>query len=301
MPTLYFHYKFGHNVLDNLSNEQKQSINSNIKYFDMFNQGFDNLYYYPYKWNYYRKFGVRCHKKNLDIFFTNLITYIKENNLQNDSSVTNMLYGFINHLTLDTIMHPYINYQVENLNIPHAKIEFLIDFYIYENLYHTKWQNKLYKALIPRLKFTDNLLNTIDDVFINAYNKENIGKIMNKSHNTGYYIYRYFITDIHGIKTFFYRLADIIFRNKDFKFSKTTFYNKGFRKELLNREKNNWHHPRDDKEIYNYSLKELHDMAYKIALKLNKLAYQVINDKKDIQEFINIIQLLDIKNIQELL
>ena len=71
--------------------------------------------------------------------------------------------------------------------------------------------------------------------------------------------------------------------------------------ELLNREKNNWYHPRNKDEIYNYSLEELHDIAFKIALKLNKLAYQVINDKKDIQKFIKLIKILDIKNIPELL
>lgn len=301
MPTLYFHYKFGHNILDNLNKDEQNSINSNIKYFDMFNQGFDNLYYYPYKWNYYRKLGVKCHKKNLDKFFTNLITYIKDNNLQNDSSVTNMLYGFINHLTLDTIMHPYINYQVNNLNIPHGKIEFLLDFYIYDNLYHDKWHNKLYKALIPKLKFNDNLKNTIDYVFLNSYKENNIGKIMNKSHNTGYFIYRYFITDIHGIKSKLYKIVDFLLPKNEVKFSETTFYNKGFKKELLNRNKNDWYHPRNKDEIYNYSLKELHDMAFKIALKLNKIAYQVINNKKDIEEFIKLIKLLDIKNMQELL
>ena len=275
MPTLYFHYKFGHNVLDNLSKKQQQSINSNIKYFDMFNQGFDNLYYYPYKWNYYRKFGIKCHKKNLDKFFTNLITYIKDNNLQNDASVTNMLYGFINHLCLDTIMHPYINYQVINLNILHGKI--------------------------PKLKFTNNLKTTIDYVFLNTYNEKNISKIMNKSHNIGYFIYRLFITDIHGIKSKLYKLIDILITNKEVKFSETTFYNKGFKEELLNREKNNWYNPRNKDEIYNYSLEDLHTLAYKIALKLNKIAYQVINNKKDIQEFIKLIKLLDIKNRQELL
>ena len=124
---------------------------------------------------------------------------------------------------------------------------------------------------------------------------------MNKSHNTGYFIYRYFITDIHGIKSKLYKIVDFLLPKNEVKFSETTFYNKGFKKELLNRNKNDWYHPRNKDEIYNYSLKELHDMAFKIALKLNKIAYQVINNKKDIEEFIKLIKLLDIKNMQELL
>ena len=112
MPTIYLHYKFGCHILNNLAKNQQKKIQNNIEYYNMFNQGFDNLYYYPFKWSYYRYFGVRCHKTNLNLFFTNLINYIKDNNLENDASITNMVYGFINHLTLDTIMHPYINYQV---------------------------------------------------------------------------------------------------------------------------------------------------------------------------------------------
>ena len=142
MPTLYTHYKFGNDVLNKLNNNQKESIKKEIKYYNMFNQGFDNLYYYHIHWKYYKNFGVRAHKKKVDIFFKNIFKFIKENKLENDSSITNMIYGFINHYTLDTIMHPYINYQVKNLKIPHTKIEFMLDAIYINNNPKFKWKNK---------------------------------------------------------------------------------------------------------------------------------------------------------------
>ena len=296
MPTLYFHYKFGHHILKNLDSKNKKLITDNIKYYDMFNQGFDNLYYYPFKWNYYRKFGVRCHKKNLDNFFESLFSYIKTNNLNNNALAISLVSGFINHLVLDSLFHPYINYQVKNLKIPHCKIEYLFDFYIYNLEYSTKWPNKIYKTLIPKVKFSNSLNELLDEVFYNTYQEDNISKVFKKSHNFSYYLYRYLISDVHGIKAFLYKFIDLLTPKKDIKFSETTFYNKGFTKELLNREKNNWHHPRNKKEIYNYSLDELYDISFSIALKLNKLALEILSNQKDIQEFTNLIKFLDIKN-----
>ena len=304
MPTLYFHYEFGQAQLKTLPKSEQKIINQDIRYYNMFNQGFDNLYYYIFnykKWNYYRKFAIKAHKKHLDKFFNNLFNYIIDNNLQNNYATISMVYGFINHLTLDTIFHPYINYQVKNLKIPHAKIEFLIDFYINDYKNHTKWQNKTFKVLIPKLKFSKELLKQIDVVFKNTYQEDNISKIFNKSHNNCYFIYRYFITDIHGIKSNLYKIIDFFTPFNEVKFSETTFYNKGFTKELLNNENLEWHHPKDEKEIYTYSLEELYYLAFNTAKKLNKLAYEILHNNKDITEFLDLIKLLELKNIPELL
>ena len=139
----------------------------------MFNQGFDNLYYH-FKWNYYKSFGIKAHKINIPNFFENILIYIKENNLQNNNIITNFLYGFINHYTLDTLMHPFINYQVKNLNIPHTKIEFMLDSQINLNFKINK-----YKVLIPKLKFDKELQKFINIIFgLNIINKLGIEKKM---------------------------------------------------------------------------------------------------------------------------
>ena len=297
MPALYTHYTFGNSVLNNVNKKLQKEIKSNLNYYNMFNQGFDNLYYYLRKWNYYRDFGISCHKKKIDLFFTNAITYIKENNLENDSTCTNMVYGILNHYILDTIIHPFINYQVDNVHIEHTKIEFIIDAYIFNYLSDVKWKGTLYKTLIPKLKFNDNLINLLDYTFTTTHNEKNIGKIFNKSHNLGYYIYRYFINDYYGIKSFFYKIVDFILRRKDIRFSKTTFRVTEKNMVILNMDKNNWHHPKDKNKIYNYSLEELYKASLKIAIKLDNLAYQVIHEDEDINKLIKEINSISLENI----
>lgn len=295
MPALYTHYDFGQKVLNKLSKKQQKEIIENIDYYNMFNQGFDNLYYH-FKWNYYRELGNKAHKKNIDIFFNSLIAYIKNNNLQNDSQLTNMIYGFINHYTLDTLLHPFINYQVKKLGIPHTKIEFIIDSHIVANT-----NGKFYKTLIPKIKFKKELINLLNYVFENVHNEKNIGKIFNQSHNNGYYLYRYFIYDKYGIKTFIYKIIDFLLPFKKFKLSQNTFYTPKFDERLINSENQIWYHPNSSKETYNYSFNELINIALKISIKLNKDAYKVIHNKKDKEELINNIKLINLQNIQALL
>lgn len=297
MPTLYTHYKFGIDVLNKLEKNQKEEIINNIEYYNMFNQGFDNLYYYFKKWAYYRNFGINAHKNNIDEFFKNIFIYIKENNLENNSDITNMIYGFINHYTLDTIIHPFINYQVTNLDIPHSKIEFMYDYYL-ATQNNKKWQNKIYKTLIPKLKFSKDLLKLIDYTFFNTYNKENIGIIFNISHNTCYYIYRYFINDLSNIKTKLYKIVDFFLTKNSIKFHKNTFTKK-IDLRILNSEKNNWHHPKNKKEVYNYSLEELYTIALDISVYLNNYAYLILKNEKNSDEFIDLIKKINLKNIQE--
>jgi len=295
MSALYTHYKLGQDVLRKLNKKTQAGIKNNLEYYNMFNQGFDNLYYH-FKWKYYKDFGINAHKKKIDLFFFNLIKHIKDNNLENCSIITNMVYGFINHYTLDTIIHPYINFQVKNLDIPHTKIEFLLDSLALPNS-----NVKVYKILIPKLKFSKELIDTIDYVFYKTHNENNIGKVFNRSHNNGYYIYRYFIHDKYGIKSFIYKIVDLIIPFLDIKLHKTTFYLKQFDERILNLEKETWHHPNNINEKYNYSYEELYNIALKICVKLNKEAYQVLHGKEDLQNLINNIKLINLKNIQELL
>ena len=295
MPTIYLHYKFGCHILNNLAKNQQKKIQNNIEYYNMFNQGFDNLYYH-YKLFYYKNFGVKAHKKNLDIFFNNLITYIKNNNMNNDYSI---VYGFINHLTMDTLIHPYINYMVKYLNIPHTKIEFMLDSYLYTKYNDTKWDNKIYKTLMPRLHFNSDLKDLLDDVFYKTYNEKSIGKIFNTSHNNGYFIYRYLINDYNLHKASFYKLFDIF--SKDIKFSQLTFSFKDFDERVLNSNKDSWHHPNNDQEIYNYSFMELYNIVLKICIKLNTIAYNILHNNLDINELLNLIKNLNLQNKKLLL
>lgn len=295
MPALYTHYEFGQTVLNKLNKNVKKEINSSMTYYNMFNQGWDNLYYH-HKWNYYKNLGTRAHNKNIDKFFKFIFEFIKNNNLEKNNDLVNMIYGFINHYTLDTILHPFINYQVKNLNITHTKIEFMID-----NKIRTNNKGSFFKTLIPKLKFNNVMIDILDYVFEKSHKEKNIGKVFNRSHNNGYYLYRYFINDKRGIKTFIYKIIDFLLPFKKLKFHQNTFYTKKFEDKILNKEKLIWHHPSNKHETYNYSLEELYNIALKISIKLNNDAYKVLNNKKDLNKLIDDIKLINLQNIQELL
>lgn len=297
MPALYTHYKFGQDVLQKLNKNLQKEINENINYYNMFNQGFDNLYYSLKNWQHYREFGSSSHKHDIDTFFYYAFNYIKDNKLENNSKVTNLIYGFINHYTLDTIIHPFINSHVKKLNIIHAKMELMLDLYLYIEYPRLKWQNKYYKKILPKVKFTKELNDLMNYIFENTYNEKNISKIYNNSYHNSYYLFKYFVSDMHNIKRFFYKIIDKLFKKKKIILAQNTF-NQDFDIRILNENKLKWSHPKNKNEIYNYSFEELYNKARILATKLNKEAYQVLHNKKDLTEFIKEINNIDIKNIR---
>ena len=66
----------------------------------------------------------------------NIICYIKDNHLENDSSLLAYLYGSICHYILDKKCHPYIYYYSGDVNQDsrksgaHEKMEVAIDAYM---------------------------------------------------------------------------------------------------------------------------------------------------------------------------
>ena len=75
----------------------------------------------------------------------------------------------------------------------------------------------------------------------------------------------------------------------------------GVDERILNKEKNTWHHPKDENETYNYSYDELYNISLRICVKLNKIAYEVLHNNRNIDDLINNIKLINLKSIQELL
>ena len=295
MPALFTHYKLGQDVLNNTKKEIKDEIQTNIKYYNMFNQGWDNLYYHFPKWDYYKHVGYMSHDQKVRNFFKNAIEYIKNNNLENNSKYTNLVYGIINHYIMDTIIHPYINYQVKNLNINHTKIEYMLDNWIRNDK-----SNKIYKTIIPTIKFDKDYISFINYIYKSTYNLDNMGKVWNRSHNNGYILYRYFINDKYGIKSFLYRIVDLFSLSK-FKFHENTFRINMFDNRLLNKDNNEWNHPKNKSENYNYGYEELYNYTLKICIKLNSIIYDIFHNNKDINILLNYIDKINIKNIRELL
>jgi len=300
MPALYTHYKFGHDVLNSLNPLHKEQINNNIRFYNIWNQGWDNLYYH-FNTKFYKELGKKAHKKNVNTFFKELISYIKNHKLEHNSEITTILYGFINHYVLDTIMHPYINYLVKKINISHTKIEYIIDNMLYKNNYSIIFKPVFFKTLIPKIKFKNSINDCLNKIFEKTYNVENIGNVINISHNNSYYLYKYFLYDRYGIKTFIYKIIDIITPFKTNKIHKNIYSIKDYNIYILNNDNYNWNHPKNNNESYNYSFSQLYDYSLKIAVEINDCAFNVLNNNNDINEFLNLISIIDIKNIQAIL
>ena len=100
----------------------------------------------------YKTFSYQ-HKNQVRLYFETILSYIKENKLQDNSEVMAFLYGQLDHYIVDIICHPLIIYMTEALPKlyaikPHALVEMWIDEYLMEkyekkeNFYFHKWHLK---------------------------------------------------------------------------------------------------------------------------------------------------------------
>lgn len=121
------------------------------------------------------KSNFNSHNKDTDLYFFNMIEYIKENKLYNDLDVMSLLYGNISHYFLDVYTHPLIYYISENcvsLNklSPHVLTEGYISSYMSEKEQHTDYMN-LKSNYIGSLNFANpNLKNLIRETYYKTYN-----------------------------------------------------------------------------------------------------------------------------------
>ena len=130
-----------------------------------------------------------------------------------------------------------------------------------------------------------------------TYNEKEIGKVFNTSHNNSYYIYRYLVSDLYGIKKSFYKIADFISKS-NFKYSENTF-TKEIDVRILNNEKLTWYNPKSKDETYSYSFEELYQFTQDICIYLCNNAYEVLNNKLDIEDFIKLINSINLNNLEE--
>ena len=120
MPTTYAHYTFGRNVLKELNEELRESINDNIELYNIGLHGPDILFYYkPLRSNKINKLGNEIHKINANIFFEKAKKTILSCGDLNKAFA--YIAGFICHYMLDSQCHPYI--RLKENEISHNEIE----------------------------------------------------------------------------------------------------------------------------------------------------------------------------------
>lgn len=293
MPSTMTHTYFAEDVYEKLDKNIKQKLKNNLNFFKTFAQGPDPLFFYDiigFKQE-IRKFGGYVHKNNTQDFYINLITYIKDNNLENDSHVLAFLYGFICHYVSDSTIHPFIQYKTGEFkkkdkktykyNGLHHEMEYYIDIYLIYQKERIEPKNfKVYKNILNIKNLTPNLIKTIDFVFKTTYNKDNMSDIYLKGVKKMKSFFKIFNYDKIGFKKTFYKIIDLISPNSFEKKEILSFHVPYDRKKhYLNLEKGTWNHPMYKEEKYNYSLIELYIISIKKAIHLINETDKILNNK----------------------
>lgn len=218
------------------------------------------------------KSNFNSHNKDTDLYFFNMIEYIKENKLYNDLDVMSLLYGNISHYFLDVYTHPLIYYISENcvflnkLN-SHILTEGYISSYMSEKEQHTDYMN-LKSNYIGSLNFANpNLKNLIRETYYKTYNDLTILK----SYKTTFELIK--LIEKLTKENRFTSKEKII---KLSKFKEYLEINNLSKKDLTNEQKEYWTNPVTN-EKYNESFIELYNKAltktYEAIYHVNKYLY----------------------------
>lgn len=303
MPSIVTHYLFSEEVKNKSSKNIQENLNKAKEIYNIFAQSFDNFFYYnlltPKKGKEIRKFGNLAQRENINLYFKNIILEIKKKKLQKNPEILAYLYGSLTHYILDSNCHPFVIFHAgwideEHPNYKyrgnHEKIEVNIDAILYQE----KTGNPLFKAklgntLLPKIKFSPLLIDTLNHVFKNTWNQENLGKIYEKSTLQGHYILKYLVTDHHGMKKSSYKLFDLIFSKNKTKYQNLSFYIKNPKIEIMNRKHELWSNPVDNTLTSFESFDDLYQKAIKETLKIFDLTEKVLNETINLENYLQIL------------
>ncbi len=296
MPSIVTHHYFAKDVLNKLPNNKK----INQKIFFIFAQSFDNLFYYkfftPWQGKKIRKLGNLAQKKNINLYFQNILDYITDNYLENNQDLISYLYGSICHYVLDRFCHPFIIYNTgfPEINIKyrglHEKMEVNIDAYIYQKKTNRSLKNdKLANTLLPKEKFSQDLKNIINYAYFHTFNIENMANIYQKSVKTGNFILKYFVTDTTGIKKNIYKLKDLIMFKSKRRYEYLSFNVSKIDKNYLNLNHDTWYYPTKPSLAKTDSFDELYEKALIETINIIKNINYYFEKKLTKQQILKII------------
>lgn len=303
MPSSLTHSYFAIDVYNKLDNVCKNKI-KNLDYLKIFAQGPDLLYFFNSltKGNMkIRKLGSYCHKHKTKDFFVNLVTNIKEDNLQNNSEVMSFLYGYISHFVLDSVVHPFVYYktgifdkcrkETYKYNGLHGEMEYYLDVYmIFQKEKMEAKYFKGHKYFKKITSFDSNLASTIDKVFFETYNEKDVSSYFLKGIKGLRIIYKYIKYDRFGIKKIFYRLLDFFSSSSS---NRKEILSYAVRHDMklhyLNLEKKTWNHPAYINETYDYSFIELYIIALNKAVKMIEEIVRWVDNKNNSVKELNVI------------
>lgn len=293
MPATVVHSYFGKDVYDILPAKVKNKVSLNrIK---MFGQSMDALFFYnifsllPGKK--VRSFAKYFHENKTQEYFINLINYIKENKLENDTDTCSFLVGLICHYALDSTVHPYVCYKTGIFNkkdrstYKYNNIHHFMEIFLDNDMIKRREKSNPYKFPMGKFcfdkqKFSSSLNKAIDYSFSKTFEMDSMSKIYYKSLKQMRRCLVLFRRDVYGIKKFFYKLVDTFTTNKTFRFEAISYhYPLADRHNFLNSNHKLWRNP----TTYNLTSKESFLDLYLRALKMAKVmvcaSFDYINGK----------------------
>lgn len=293
MPATIVHSYFAKDTLEILPSSIVSMVDdSRVR---MFSQSMDSLMFYnlfsPLPGKKIRKFTDYFHRNKTQQYFVNLINYIKNNDLINDTDVASFLVGSICHYVLDSTVHPFIVYKTGVFDKKQKNT------YKYNNI-HTFMETFLDNDMVARRedinpyrfkmgsfcfnthKFSEKLDDCLDHTFYDTFQIKNMSKIYYKSLKQMKSSLVVFRRDPVGFKKFFYKLADTFTTKKVFRFEAISYhYPLEDKHNFLNLNHQLWRNPVIYNVTSNESFLDLYLKALKIAKVLICASFDYINGK----------------------
>lgn len=290
MPATNTHHLFTKDVFKVVNDDVKNKINDSVDIFNLFGKSFDILFFSD------MKLGNKAHNYNSNLYFENMIKYIRKNNLYNNSQALAYLYGSICHYVLDSTIHPYVYYYTGKVNLKdkstykyrglHTYFEYMIDAILIKERYNKDiYKINLVKDVFPKLKFSKDLNNMLDYVYLDTFNYNKGAHAINKGRKNFKFIMKHGMCSRFGIKNIVYKFIDFLKIDKYGKLYYYSYHIKKLDKKVLNLEHQKWCYPVDKKISFHYSFYDLYDISIEKARKLiNDIDKALDKDDKDIKK-----------------
>lgn len=287
MPSTITHGYLGIDTIKKLNKKPQDILNKRLNNYKVYCQSTDILYFYHImflKNNKIQELGHDFHNKKVFQSFSYLINLNKENK---DQELFTLIAGLITHYKADSIIHPYINFlsksknKLEHQN-KHFEIETYIDNYLvnkYEKTNHKK--HKHYK-LIFNYEKEEVVINSLNNLFQEIYNVNNIGNIYYKALKEMHFVFKYIRHDSFGIKRKLYQLID----HNPFKIRKieylSYYFNLNKDDHFLNLSHRKWYNLKDPTLVSHESFLDLYDKTTNETSRIINELYLYIYENKNI-------------------
>ncbi len=292
MPATVTHAFFAKDVCDILPNEIRKKLN--LGRCKMFSQSVDSLMFYnlfsvlPGKK--IRKFQHYFHTHQSQEFFTNLLRFMKDNNIT-DTDTCSFLVGFICHYALDSTLHPYIIYKTGYFrkDVPstykYNNIHSFMETFIDNDMIRRRLKTNPYKFNYGKFcfdtkPFSGGLKKSINYSFYNTFKIKDMDSIYYKSLKQMKTALMLFRKDPSGIKKSIYKFIDTFTSKKTFRLEAVSYhYPLVDRHNFLNSNHSLWRNPTTYDMVSTEAFVDLYLKAIKNAKVLVCASFDYLNNK----------------------